>query len=210
MWRGFLPPGVGFAVALFFSQAAAVPNAKDVRIEHVTATGPGCPRGTGSVVIASTVPDGPADFFEVIFDAFEVQKGPGLPAAARKKHCIIDVALRVPRGFRFSLADVYYDGYASLPLGTTGILSSEYMFPSSSHRMLTSRELNGPFVGGFTKEATLSPVSRAFSRCTTRFAINLKATLELKGPPDDVAYMTVDLTTRHLTQTWRMHWEACS
>jgi hypothetical protein len=155
------------------------------------------------------MPGGPADFFEVIFDAFQVQKGPGVSVRSLRKDCTIAADLFIPNGYRFTLTQVHYEGYANIPRSSTGILKTEYFFPFFSNRVGTSKVLTGPFIGDYSKEDTLGLLSTVWSPCGATIPLNMKSTLELRGPLADPALMTVDLATGKLTQVWAIQWATC-
>lgn len=199
-----------FLAPFFAAQAQAFgPKPEDIKILDVIAGGPGCPQGTYSVLISSSVPGGPADLFEIIYDGFEVQKGPNVPFSEGRKFCNVAVDLLIPNGFRFSLASVHYEGYASIPYRSAGQLKTEYFFPFFSNRVSTAKTLNGPFDGDYRKEDTLALLSAVFSPCGQKIPLNMKTTLQLDGPRRDAAYMTVDLQTGLLTQVWALQWQTC-
>ncbi len=187
----------------------ALPKPEDIIIKNVTAGGPGCPQGSYSVLLTSSVPGGPADFFEVVFDSFSVEKGPSVLASEGRKHCTVVAELFVPQGFRFAIADVHYEGYASIPKGSTGIMKTEYFFPFFSNRVSATKNIPGEFTGDYSRDDTLSLFPAVWSPCGKNIPLNMKSTLELRGPATDRAFMTVDQQTGILTQKWALQWATC-
>ena len=123
----------------------AGPSPDQVEITDLAVGGPGCPQGTTDFLITSTTPGGPADFFEVVFDSFLVEKGPGVSRTQKRKHCTIAAQVHFPQGYSFSLMEVHYEGWAELPIGSRGILKSEYFFPFYSNRVSIRKDLQAPF-----------------------------------------------------------------
>jgi len=188
---------------------AAPPRPGDVFIRNVRVGGPGCPQGTTSVLVTSTVPGGPADLFEVIYDNFEVSQGPHIALAEARKFCNIVVDLYFPQGYRFTLTQVHFEGYADLARGATGKLETEYFFPFFSNRVSTSKVIRGPYKKDYERNDTLGLFSRIWSPCGLTVPLNAKTTMTVDGPRSDESRMTVDLTTGKLYQIWAIQWESC-
>lgn len=62
------------------------------------------------------------------FDQYLVQSGPSIPASDRRKFCQLQLKLKYPAGFQFSVFGVDWRGYASLESGVTGTAQTTYYF----------------------------------------------------------------------------------
>lgn len=213
--KGFKCLGAALAVLSFlgpgFAQAATCPrlirgpSPDQLQILSATAFGSGCPSGTAQVFVSATTPGGPADLLEVIFSNFRVSKIPD------SKNCLVRVQMKVPAGFRFSLADVYYEGYADILAGDKGLLTSEYWFPPFNvDKATTVKTMNGAFKGNYSKQDTLGILTWVFPpSCQVQVPLYMNSTLALQGRAGDPALLTVNLLTGYLRQKWGLVWCGC-
>ena len=185
------------------------PDEDQISIRDVMVRGSGCPGGTAGVMFTSTIPGGPVDFLEVIFDEFWVEKGPGIPRGEKRKFCTIALNLKFPEGFSFAMADVHFEGFAEIPEDSTGSLKTEYYFPHFTDKVGTTKKIDGPFEDDFDKSDTAGVFSQAWSPCGFNVPLNIKTTLQLSGPTSDPAIMTVDQATGLLTQLFHIKWKEC-
>ena len=79
--------GLGLGL-LFNGVALAIPSLDEIDILSVQANGSGCPVGSTTELIVDTDGSGSADFFQVTFNQFNVER-PGRV----KKNCLVEVLL---------------------------------------------------------------------------------------------------------------------
>jgi hypothetical protein len=93
-----------FTSALFFGLAAAAPalvnispagGVQGVKIVSIGATGTGCPGGSARVNVDAT-----GTIFDVAFDRYTVNTGPGLTASDARKNCRVSINLQFPSGYQ--------------------------------------------------------------------------------------------------------------
>jgi|SRR3569833_1155409 len=95
-----------FLSALFFGLAAAVPletlvppipadAPSDVRIINITAIGSGCPAGHSYVNVDAT-----RTIFDVAFDQYIVNAGPGTGNSDSRKNCRVSINLAFSSGWQ--------------------------------------------------------------------------------------------------------------
>ena len=91
-----------FVSALLFGFAAATPLVAEravavegVKVSRITAIGSGCPAGHAYVNVDST-----GTIFDVAFDQYTVEVGPGTSASNNRKNCRISLTLDFPQGFQ--------------------------------------------------------------------------------------------------------------
>ncbi len=192
------------------AQPGPLPTVSDVLLKNVSGGGSGCPPGSYSVLVTSSIPGGPADFFEVVYDKLSVEKGPGLPSSSSRRACTLALDLVVPKGFRFALVDVHYEGFADIPAGESGILKTEYHFPNLTETSSAVRTLPGSFRGDYAHDDTVSSFTRKSSPCKQNIPIKIRSSLELEGPQDSSALMTIDQQTGLMTQRLAIQWEGCN
>jgi hypothetical protein len=95
-----------FTSALFLGLAAAVPTTlhvsprveaiSGVKIISISATGTGCPSGSAHVNV-----DASGTIFDVAFDRYTVNVGPGQTASEARKNCRVSINLQFPSGYQY-------------------------------------------------------------------------------------------------------------
>jgi hypothetical protein len=120
------------AVAAPSPQSSAPPNSQ-VEIQNVTYGGTGCPENTVQGLLSDD-----RKTITLSFDAYTVQSGPNIPANDRRKFCQLQMKLKYPGGFQYSIFGADYRGYASLETGVTGTAQSTYYFSGQQNQVCYS------------------------------------------------------------------------
>ena len=198
-------PGLVFSGLFFLSTSLfAGPRVEEIGILSVQANGSGCPVGSTTELIVDTEGDGTADFFQVTFSDFYVEK-PGIPS----KNCLVEVLLDIPQGWRFSMAQVHYEGYAEISRIHRGRISTSYEFPFFSNRVTTRKVLGAGFNGEYKKQDTLGLFTAVYSRCGVRAPLNMNTRISLSGPNRSYSFLGLERQTGLLTQIWAIQWKRC-
>ena len=74
---------------------AVAPDPSSVRIVSVSAIGSGCPVGHAFATVDST-----GTIFDVAFDQYIVEVGPGLTASDARKNCRVSLNIEFPQGLQ--------------------------------------------------------------------------------------------------------------
>lgn len=109
------------------------PSGHEIEIAGVTYGGTGCPDGTVQGLLTDD-----KTTLTLSFDAYTVQSGPAIPATDRRKFCQLQLKLRYPSGFQYSIFGADYRGYASLEKGVTGTTQSTYYFSGQQNQVCNS------------------------------------------------------------------------
>jgi hypothetical protein len=99
------------------------PDPTQVQIVGLTYGGTGCPSGTVSSILSDD-----RTIMTLIFDEFVASIGPGIRITEARKNCQLNLNLRYPGGFQYSIFSADYRGYAYLEKGVTGTQRSAYYF----------------------------------------------------------------------------------
>ena len=105
------------------------PSGHEVEIQAVTYGGTGCPDQTVQGLLSDD-----RTTITLSFDAYTVQSGPNIPATERRKFCQLQLKLKYPGGFQYSIFGADYRGYASLEEGVTGTAQSTYYFSGQQNQ----------------------------------------------------------------------------
>lgn len=181
------------------------PKIGDVKIENVKIKGSGCPKGTPSVIITNSKPNGPADYFQVTFDDFIVSK-PGVSS----KFCNIELDVKYPGKWTYSIFGTEADGYGEIYKGHSSVYSLEFSWKNSGQKPKKIKEINNkPWSGDYSKKINFGEKINA--PCGKVLPVKLKATIGIEGTTNtnETSILSVDRQSGIFTQKWRINWEKC-
>jgi len=183
-----------------------------VHIDNVTFYGSGCTGADDTTLRLLDVspPDGLADQFIVGFDNYLVFQEPGSSQVDRRKFCNLDVVFHFPGGLQFSIVDVRYEGFASLPYGVYGTQESTYVFPFFSNSVTLRSTLRGLFEGNYNIRDTLGLTSLVWSPCGLRAPMRIRTQIYLSGLRYPPAIMTTDTVDGRVDQIYHLRWRPCT
>lgn len=99
------------------------PNPNQVQIVGFEYGGTGCPASSVSSVLSDD-----QTIITLIFDKYVATIGPNVNVADNRKNCQLNINLRYPGGFQYSILSAEYRGYARLDPGVSGTQKSTYYF----------------------------------------------------------------------------------
>lgn len=111
------------------------PSGHEVEIQAVTYGGTGCPDKTVQGLMSDD-----RTTITLSFDTYTVQSGPNVAATERRKFCQLQLKLKYPSGFQYSIFGADYRGYASLEKGVTGTAQSTYYFSGQQNQVGCCRD----------------------------------------------------------------------
>ena len=106
---------------------AAGPSGHEVQITGIAYAGSGCPANTVSGQLSSDLTT-----ITLLYAQFVAESGSGLSSSNQRKNCQLNVKLRYPSGWQFSIFKADYRGYASIARGDTGTCKATYYFAGDS------------------------------------------------------------------------------
>lgn len=188
---------------------ADAPHPGEVEIKDVTVNGSGCPLGTATVILTNSKPGGPADYFQVTYDEFIVERGDDLAPRDSRKFCNLALDVKFPQGWAFTIFKMEMDGYAEIGRGAKGEVKTEYFFPHVSRKKRHRKRVKGPFEGDYKQMDDIGVFSSITSRCGVTIPLNLKTTLKLSGSRRNYSTMTVDVQSGLFIQKFGIRWKRC-
>lgn len=188
---------------------ADAPGPGEVEIKDVTVNGSGCPIGTASVLVTNSRPGGPADYFQVTYDNFIVERGDELAPKDSRKFCNLALDVKFPQGWAFTIFKMEMDGYAEIARGARGEVKTEYFFPHVSRKKRHRKRVKGPFEGDYAQMDDIGIFSSITSRCGVTIPLNLKTTMKLSGSRKRYSTMTVDVQSGLFVQKFGLRWKRC-
>ena len=180
------------------------PNPNEVYIAGITYGGTGCPQGTVSAAFTQD-----RTTVTMIFDQFLAQTGKGLKPTDARKACQINVDLRYPSGWSYSVMKVDYRGYVGIPAGFSALQTATYYFSGDSGQYVARSAFRGPRYEDY-KVTDQFPVEKFnWSPCGSVQRGNIKASVELRGDFTKPALITVDSVDGTVKQIYGLQWRRC-
>ncbi|KAK0615179.1 hypothetical protein B0T17DRAFT_592954 [Bombardia bombarda] len=187
------------------SQDDEVPPENQVQIVGLAFAGSGCPAGSVSGQLSSDLTT-----LTLLYASFVAQAGKNIPASEYRKNCQLNVKLKYPGGWQFSVFKADYRGYAQLPVGDTGTCKATYYFSGDSKQISSTLTLKGPYDDNYLKTDQFGIETTVWSPCGIEGLLNINSEVRL-SPPDQTksALLTVDSTDLKFVQKLFFNWEKC-
>ena len=164
------------------SQAA---SAQSLQLGYPGYGGNGCPQGSASVILS---PDNQQ--LSILFDSYMVQTGSGLPTVDRKS-CNLSIPVTVPNGYSYSIVQVDYRGFNSLPRQARSQLNVEYFF-AGSRGVRTQKSFVGPLNDQYAVTDRLGAEAVVWSPCGAETIMRVNTSMTQFGSRYGDALSTVD------------------
>ncbi|PGH19096.1 hypothetical protein AJ79_00130 [Helicocarpus griseus UAMH5409] len=181
------------------------PNPEEVQIVGMTYGGTGCPSGTVSHVLSDD-----RTIMTLIFDEYVASIGPGTTITDQRKNCQLNINLRYPGGFQYSVFSADYRGYAYLEEGVTGTQKSTYYFSGQTDQTSTTTEWKGPLDSDYLLHDEADNTSIVWSPCGGNGALNINSQIRLTSTDRDASgFLTNDSIDASFRQIVHVRWQEC-
>ena len=191
------------ATTINLGQAGA-PDKTKTFIEAITYGGSGCTQGT----VASSISED-LTTFTLIFDEFIAETGPGKTIRDSRKNCQVNVDLRYPQGWSYSIVSVDYRGFVSIPAGTTATQTSIYYFSGETQQSTMQSVFRGPYEDDYLITDKVVTSALVWSPCGKVIQGNVNAAVSISGDRTKSALMTVDSIDGKVEQKFGIQWRQC-
>ncbi|KAK4642784.1 hypothetical protein QC761_400620 [Podospora bellae-mahoneyi] len=200
-----LVAGLVTASPVLVDPLADTPSGHEVSIVGLAFAGSGCPAGTVSGQLSSDLTT-----ITLLYANFVAQAGQGISASNYRKNCQLNVKIKYPQGYQFSVFKADYRGYAQIPAGDTGTCKATYYFSGDSKQITSTLTLKGPYDDNYLKTDTFGVESTVWSPCGLEGLLNINSEVRL-SPMDAVkpALLTVDSTDLKFVQKHYLQWQKC-
>jgi hypothetical protein len=125
--------GLAAASPVIVDTLADAPSGHEVQIVGLAFAGSGCPAGSVSGQLSSDLTT-----ITLLYASFVAQAGNGISPSNYRKNCQLNVKLKYPSGWQFSVFKADYRGYAQIPAGDTGTCKATYYFSGDSRQVTYS------------------------------------------------------------------------
>ncbi|KAK4240088.1 hypothetical protein C8A03DRAFT_42373 [Achaetomium macrosporum] len=182
------------------------PSGHEVEITGLAFAGSGCPAGSVSGQLSSDLTT-----LTLLYANFVAQAGKDISPSNYRKNCQLNVKLKYPSGWQFSVFKADYRGYAQIPAGDTGTCKATYYFSGDSRQISSTMTLKGPYDDNYIKTDQFGVESTVWSPCGLEGLLNINSEVRL-SPMDATkpALMTVDSTDLRFTQVHYLQWQKCT
>jgi len=181
------------------------PDPTQVYINGIVYGGTGCPQGSVGSYISSD-----RQTFTLLFDQFVASIGPGVAVTQTRKNCQLNLDLRYPSGFQYSIYSTVYRGYVGLDAGITGQQATTFYFSGQTAQSTTSTSFKGPIDGDYEVDDDVNLTSTIWSPCGAEAALNLNSQLRLSSSNSAASgQITDDSIDGKITFVVGVQWQTC-
>lgn len=168
--------GLATASPIVAPAVGDAPSGHEVTIVGLAFAGSGCPAGSVSGQLSSDLTT-----ITLLYASFVAQAGKDIPASNYRKNCQLNVKIKYPQGYQFSVFKADYRGYAQIPKGDTGTCKATYYFSGDSRQVCAMFTEYDPFTDSPIRSPP-QPPSRAPTTTTTSRRTS-SASSRPSGPP---------------------------
>ncbi len=124
--------------------AQLAPDPRSIQVRSISYAGSGCKAHT---VVGDISPDLKA--FTLLFSDFVAEAGPAIPLAESRKNCALNIDLKVPQGWSYSILSVDVRGFLDLERLTQAYERNSYYFQSQMATVSKMSRFVGPYVSDY-------------------------------------------------------------
>lgn len=189
------------SVASAEAPEATTPPA-NARIDVKIVNGSGCPAGTADVSM-----NGDNTAFTVTYSDYLAVAGDNASPTEFRKNCQLTLQVDVPSGYRYTILNVEYSGFAYLTQGAKGLMQAAYYFQGSPDTSYSPHEFQGPYF-----DTWRVPDSRRlpWSGCGERPLLNINTELRVYAAENgSTSLMAMDSTRASSRSVYHLAWERC-
>jgi hypothetical protein len=199
------------ASLLFFASAIIAapsrftgPDPSKVYLDSISYGGTGCPQGSVGKSVAED-----RQSFTLIFDSFVASSGPSVPITEGRKNCQLNINLRFPQGFSYTVAQFDYRGYVQLPAGVSAEQKSTYYFQGQTTQASGLSRWDGPKVLDYRVSDRLEAAAMVWCPCGFVLPININSQVRLLNANGQAAQITTDSIDGKVTHKYGLQWASC-
>jgi hypothetical protein len=181
------PAGSSVTNNAVFAQEAITPDPNTTYFTKVIANGTGCPKGSWNARISD---DGLV--FTATFSAYVAELSPNVSMAVQ--NCQLAIGLHTPAGRSFSVASMYFSGYALLEPGVVGRQTASYYFQGKPVEAKNGRnDTIGPYDADFVFQDDVEIQDAVWSPCGLErdLTVNTRIVLQNTTVPGGSGYMNL-------------------
>jgi len=184
---------------------AAAPSGHEVQITGIVFAGSGCEAGSVSGQLSTDLTT-----ITLLYTKFNAESGKNKGSSDQRKNCQLNVKLKYPQGWQFSVFKADYRGYASLGKGETGTCKATYYFSGDSKQISSTLTIKGPFDDNYIKTDQFGVESTVWSPCGLEGLLNINSEVRVTATTSFQNLLTVDSTDLSFKQIHYLQWTKCT
>jgi hypothetical protein len=179
------------------------PDPTEVTIESISYDGTGCPQNSVAQSFSSD-----RTSFTLTFDQLNATKGPGVAASENVKTCQLNLNLKIPQGWQYSIGTIDYRGHVALPKKMKATQQSTYYFNGDGDLASADTTYVGPVDKDYLIRDTLPFSTVVWSSCDVVRPLTMTTQLSLKGgtEPGEISTASVDGKVKFVLA---LQWKQC-
>lgn len=183
-----------------------IPPKDQVWIESVKWAGTGCPAGS----VARTLSND-KQTLTLMFDSYIASIGPGITIKEAYKNCQLNIKLRIPQGYAYTIHRTQYRGYTQLDKGVTATQKSIYYFAGDTKQWSAQSTYVGPYAADYHFWDTIPKETLVWCKCGATTSLNINTSLRLQSPNSKVyaGLITTDSIEHKVFHTLGIQWKKC-
>jgi len=181
----------------------AQPNPNEVFVHSISYGGSGCKQGTVGHSFSND-----RKSFTLIFDEFVASSGPGVAATESRKNCQLNINMKLPNGFSYSVATFDYRGYVQLPKGATAEQKSIYYFQGETSQASAGTRFAGPISKDYLVSDAVPFGGMVWMPCGRIIPLNINAQVRLSAGAQQ-AQITTDSIDGKVRQILGLQFRKC-
>jgi hypothetical protein len=199
--------GVAFAAPVADAPDAATgPDPSTIQIKGIAYNGSGCPKDSVATIMADD-----RSAFTLLMSDYTASIGDGTKPTDWTKNCQINIDLRYPQGWQYSLFEATYRGTAVLDKGVVGTQSAVYYFTGagSTQQCKASTTIKGPYSDLYKITDTIGVETLVWSPCGANGKLNINSNVRLSKTGNGSGVLTTESVDGNFRQIYGMQWRRC-
>ena len=193
------------AAFCFAATSAFATSPPWAHVESISYAGSGCPAGS----VAENLSDD-LTAFTLLFDDYVAEVGPGISRREARKNCQINLDLKFPQGWSYTLFEVDYRGYVGIDRGVTALQSSRYYFQGNRHSCKFDTKFYGSMDDDYEIHDTVAASALVWSPCGANRSLNINTQVRLASRKRGATgIITMDSVDGQVTQLYGIKWKRC-
>ncbi|MCC6764344.1 MAG: DUF4360 domain-containing protein [Deltaproteobacteria bacterium] len=179
------------------------PDATKVYVESITSNGNGCADGS---IVTSLTPD--RSGFTLLMDGLVASKGPGVPLTEAARTCQVNLNLKLPQGWQYSIGTVDHRGRVAIPKKMKATQRATYYFEGDGELASADTTFVGPLDKQYLIRDTLPFSSVSWSSCENVRPLTITTELQLRGGAD-LGQISADTLDGKIAFVLGLRWRRC-
>ncbi|KAJ3083518.1 hypothetical protein HK102_001030 [Quaeritorhiza haematococci] len=176
-------------------------------IEKVTYGGSGCPQSSAKVTLGDD-----SSSFTMTFERFTTSAGPGIAFPLSRRNCQLNLQIKAPQDFQYSIANVNYKGHITLDESVKAIQTCTVFFQGETHQSTVEKTFEGPLNGDLDAALQFSGDSIVWSPCGGGKNLNVNSAVRVDNSRDRSKRGSVVLDSEEgkvVEQMFEIRWRRC-